>query len=430
MKDYEDILSELYVRFPSVQNAGFSTGAYKPGLGHMLAFDESLGAPSRKLRTIHVAGTNGKGSVSSMIASVLAASGLEVGLYTSPHLLDFRERMRIVSDKGARMIPKEDVLSFIERQEKDFDRLNLSFFEITTGMALWWFEREGVDAAVIEVGLGGRLDSTNIITPQISVITSIGLDHCAMLGNTREAIAGEKAGIFKPGIPAVVGFRDDETAPVFEAKAREIGCPLIFADTAATDSMEDIITALDLRGEYQELNLRTSIAALKTLGIRIDRDALIHTARRTGFRGRWERIMEKPDMICDIGHNPPALRWNFSQLRQDIAGGRHTDLIMVYGVMADKDLDGIMPLMPHDATWIYTTPDTPRALPAEKILERCTAWHEAHGIDTSKLYATATVKEALEMALGMAGKDSLIYVGGSTFVVADAIKCEDLLKKS
>lgn len=439
MKGYEEILSELFVRFPSVQNAGFSGGAYKPGLGHMLSFDKILGEPSHAFRTVHVAGTNGKGSVSSMLASALAATGLRVGLYTSPHLLDFRERMRIVSDRGVEMISREDVLSFVRQWSGAFDSLSLSFFEITTGMAFWWFAHEKVDIAVIEVGLGGRLDSTNIITPEISVITSIGLDHCAMLGSTREAIAGEKAGIFKPGVPAVIGIRDDETAPVFVQMAKDAGCPLIFADQAASglgrsdmkdcSLLPDILSAMDLRGEYQAANLRTAIAALKVMGVPVDRDALIHTAKRTGFRGRWEKLMEAPDMICDIGHNPPALRWNFSQLREDLAAGKHSDLIMVYGVMADKDLDGIMPLMPEDATWIYTTPDTPRALPSEKILERCRRRYEEHGMDTSRLHSTSCVREALEMALTMAGPGSLIYVGGSTFVVADAMKCEDLLKK-
>ena len=439
MKGYEEILSELFVRFPSVQNAGFGTGAYKPGLGHMLSFDKMLGEPSHAFRTIHVAGTNGKGSVSSMLASALAATGLKVGLYTSPHLLDFRERMRIVSNDGVDMISKEDVLSFVGQWSTAFDSLSLSFFEITTGMAFWWFARKKVDIAVIEVGLGGRLDSTNIITPELSVITSIGLDHCAMLGSTRAAIAGEKAGIFKPGVPAVIGIRDDETAPVFAKMAQDAGCPIIFADQAASWSersglegssmLSDILSEMDLRGEYQAINLRTTIAALKAMGISADRDALIHTAKRTGFRGRWEKLMEAPDMICDIGHNPPALRWNFAQLREDLAAGKHSDLIIVYGVMADKDLDGIMPLMPEDATWIYTTPDTPRALPSEKILEKCRRHYEEQGLDTSRLHSASSVREALGMALETARPESLIYVGGSTFVVADAMKCEDLLKK-
>ena len=430
MKEYDDILSELYVRFPSVQNAGFNTGAYKPGLEHMLEFDRVLGRPSHAIRTIHVAGTNGKGSVSSMLASSLAASGLRVGLYTSPHLLDFRERMRIISDSGVEMISKDDVLTFVREWSAAFDSLNLSFFEITTGMALWWFAREKADIAVIEVGLGGRLDSTNIITPELSVITSIGLDHCAMLGGTREAIAGEKAGIFKPGVPAVVATRDEETSCVFEAKAQETGCPLTFADGVCVGGEDEILSAMDLRGGYQGVNLHTCIVALDIMGVPVNRDALVHTAARTGFRGRWERLMDAPEMICDIGHNPPALQWNFAQLREDMASGRHSDLIMVYGVMADKDLDGIMPLMPEDATWIYTTPDTPRALPSDKILQRCRDLREKLGLDTSRLHAAASVREALEKALSMAGPETLIYVGGSTFVVADAMKCDILSKKS
>ena len=230
---YQKKLEEIFVRFPSVQSTGFGD-AYKPGLAHMEAFDGLLGQPSRSYRTLHVAGTNGKGSVANMLASALAATGLKVGLYTSPHILDFRERMRILdagSDGPARLIGKEAVWDFLCRWEKTFDELELSFFEITTGMAFRWFADEKVDVAVIEVGLGGRLDSTNIITPEVAVITSIGLDHCAMLGDTRAAIAGEKAGIFKPWVPAVVGTRDAETAPVFEQRAASVGCPLLFADS-------------------------------------------------------------------------------------------------------------------------------------------------------------------------------------------------------
>ena len=437
MDRYEEILSALFVRFPSVSKEGFSNAAYKPGLDHMRAFDERLGCPSAALRTVHVAGTNGKGSVASMLASALAARGLRVGLYTSPHLADFRERMKIIDDNIYRMIPKEAVLDFVERWSAVFDELELSFFEITTGMAFDWFVREQVDCAVIEVGLGGRLDSTNILTPELAIVTSIGLDHCAQLGSTRAAIAREKAGIFKPGVPALVGERDPETAPVFEAVAAEAPCPLFFADEweqrpqqAGGSTLPGAFpergnssgarkgTAsglperkLDLRGAYQAKNLRTVLAALDLLGVEPDFNAIAHTAARTGLRGRWETLREEPLTICDIGHNPPALRENFAQLRAMMETGRFDRLLIVYGVMADKALDDILPLMPRAATYFFATPNTPRALPAEAIAARFS--REARVCDS--------VADAIQKAEENATEKSLIYIGGSTFVVCEAI---------
>ena len=449
MDRYEEILSALFVRFPSVSKAGFSTDAYKPGLEHMFAFDARLGHPSEALKTIHVAGTNGKGSVSSMLASVLAAQGLRVGLFTSPHLLDFRERIKIVEPEGFRMIPREDVLAFVVRWSAVFDELSLSFFEITTGMAFDWFAREEVDVAVIEVGLGGRLDSTNILTPELAIVTSIGLDHCAQLGNTRAAIAGEKAGIFKPGVPALVGERDPETAPVFEAAAASAPCPLFFAEdlvplddgpaagrpayvganSAAADklsaermtqdarmdgvpSMRACQSAPDLRGEYQRKNLRTVLAALDLMGIEPDADALAHTAARTGLRGRWETLCERPLTICDIGHNPPALRENFAQLEAMMARGHYDRLLIVYGIMADKALGDIIPLMPPDADYYFVTPDTPRALPAQAIADHFQA---------PEARVCGSVADGIREAENNASEKSLIYIGGSTFVVCEAI---------
>ena len=225
MSDYQQIIKSLFERHQSVQTAGFSADSYKPGLDRIRELDRRAGSPSSRLRCIHVAGTNGKGSVCSLLAASLAGSGYRVGLFTSPHLLDFRERIKIVEEDGFEMIPKESVMEFLEK----YDSPELSFFEITTGMAFWFFDREQVDIAVIEVGLGGLLDSTNIIVPELCVVTSIGLDHCALLGDTRALIAGQKAGIFKSGVPAVVGQMDAETAPVFEAAAAEAHCPLFFA---------------------------------------------------------------------------------------------------------------------------------------------------------------------------------------------------------
>ena len=418
---YQHKLEELFVRFPSVQKAGFGD-AYKPGLAHMEEFNALLGHPDRAYRTIHVAGTNGKGSVANMLASALAASGLKVGLYTSPHILDFRERMRILdagSDGPARLVGRQEVWDFITRWEETFDRLDLSFFEITTGMAFKWFADEEVDLAVIEVGLGGRLDSTNVITPEVSVVTSIGLDHCAMLGDTRAAIAGEKAGIFKPDVPAVVGSRDEETAPVFEARAAAVGCPLVFADAGSGET--EIPDDMDLQGEWQAENLRTVLTVLSVMGIEITETisrAIAHTARRMDFHGRWEMLRRNPDMLCDIGHNPPALKRNFAELERYLAEGRYDSLIMVYGVMADKDLDGIIPLMPREATWIAVAPDTQRSMKAEDLFRRL------DGSLPGRVIFGGTVAEGLALALERAGKSGakpLIYIGGSTFVVSEAI---------
>lgn len=408
---YDRLLADLFEKHPTVQKDGFVAGAYKPGLAGMEAFDAALGHPWRKFKTIHVAGTNGKGSVSSMLAAALAATGLRVGLYTSPHLVDFRERIKIISaaerdsTPNAEMIPKEAVFAFLTEQNLS----GLSFFEITTGMAFWWFAEQEVDAAVIEVGLGGRLDSTNIILPELSVITSIGLDHCAMLGGTRAEIAFEKAGIFKPGVPALVWGWDGQTGPVFESHAAEVPCPLFFAEEFET---EDI--GLDLTGPCQGINLRTVLAALELLGIDADRDALARTARITGFRGRWERLLPEPETICDIGHNPAALQLNFERLT---ALGR--PLFIVYGVMADKDLDGIAPLMPAEAEYYLVAPATSRSLPVAALEERLSKLRPDIRACAAPSVADG-VKMAVKKASGVPG--SLVYIGGSTFVVAEAVE--------
>lgn len=408
---YDRLLADLFEKHPTVQKVGFGAGAYKPGLAGMEAFDDALGHPWRKFKTIHVAGTNGKGSVSSMLAAALAATGLRVGLYTSPHLVDFRERIKIISaaerdsTPSSEMIPKEAVFAFLTEQNLS----GLSFFEITTGMAFWWFAEQEVDAAVIEVGLGGRLDSTNIILPELSVITSIGLDHCAMLGGTRAEIAFEKAGIFKPGVPALVWGWDGQTGPVFESHAAEVPCPLFFAEEFET---EDI--GLDLTGPCQGINLRTVLAALELLGIDADRDALAHTARITGFHGRWENLQAEPEVICDIGHNPAALQLNFERLT---ALGR--PLFIVYGVMADKDLDGIAPLMPGGAEYFLVAPATSRSLPVAALEERLSKLRPDIRACAAPSVADG-VKMAVKKASGVPG--SLVYIGGSTFVVAEAVE--------
>ena len=399
-ENYNRLLEGLYARHPSVQNSGFTSGAYKPGLEGMLRFDEALGHPSRKFRSVHVAGTNGKGSVSSMLAAALAGSGLRVGLYTSPHLTDFRERIKLVERDGWSMVPKEDVFRFLA--EGDFE--GLSFFEITTGLAFRWFVDARVDIAVIETGLGGRLDSTNILTPELSVVTSIGLDHCALLGDTRAKIAAEKAGIFKPGVPALVGGRDAETAPVFEARAAATPCPLFWAEDFDVEPF-----GTDLTGPCQAANLRTVLAALELLGVEPDREALAATAARTGLRGRWERLRTDPEVICDIGHNPPALEINFRRLRDS---GR--PLVIVYGIMADKDLDAIRPLMPPEAQYFLVAPRGERALPVEELAAR---------MEGLRCTACDSVEAGVRQALDAASRipHCILYIGGSTFVVAEAV---------
>ena len=442
---YRALLEEIFQRFPSVQKTDFAT-AYKPGLAGMEAFCEALGHPERAFKSIHVAGTNGKGSVASLLTAALAGVGLRVGLYTSPHLVDFRERARIVSGDSFDLIPKDYVFDFLTTWEPYFIEHGLSFFEITTGLAFKWFADAGVDAAVIETGLGGRLDSTNVITPELALVTTIGLDHCALLGNTLEAIAGEKAGIFKPGVPALVGESNPETDPVFDDKSWML-CPLTYADKVRPSlwhRRQDILKKMDLQADVQEKNLRTVLAAIDILrqipGFKALADTesvldgLARAARRTGFRGRWERLSDLPFVICDIGHNPQALRYNFDQLRRYVEEGRCSSLIIVYGIMADKDLDGILPLMPVDATYIFTAPQTARALPAGELLKRFTAFQG--GKPSLRAYTADTVRQAVQMALQLAQTLSqqtnrsasaskpvppLVFIGGSAFVVAEAL---------
>ncbi len=445
---YKALVEDIFRRFPSVQKDGFSAGAYKPGLERMMAFEEALGHPTRQFRSIHVAGTNGKGSVSNMLASALSACGLRAGLFTSPHLLDFRERMVVATAEGnaSVLIPKEYVFDFLTRWLPWITEHQLSFFEITTGLAFKWFADEKVDVAVIETGLGGRLDSTNILErPLLSIVTSIGFDHMALLGNTLEQIAGEKAGIFKADVPALVGERIPETAPVFEAKARGF-CPLSFADEQIPSlwgRKDEIVRAMDLQAAVQAKNLRTVLSALDILrpafpALNDDAivEGIVHTARRMGFHGRWERLRERPTVIADIGHNAHALRHNFAQLEARVDSGENDALIIVYGIMADKDLDAILPLMPRCATYLFATASTPRALSSAEILKRyltsennafpdaknrADASGNASSSDVIPPRAFDTVKEAVEKALELATPDTLIYIGGSTFVVADAL---------
>lgn len=446
-KAYDEMIGKLFVRFPSFQKTGAS--AYKPGIGNMEFFDQLAGHPHRQYKTIHIAGTNGKGSVSNMLTSVLAAQGLKVGLYTSPHILDFRERIRVISgDEPFRLISKEEVWSFVMQWQETFDHLDMSFFEITTSMALTWFARQKVDVVVLETGLGGRLDSTNIVNPVLSIITNIGLDHCDMLGETLPEIAFEKAGIIKPAVPVVIGESHPETDAVFERKVLYTNLPeplfmgsrtaimslLTFADKVESElwaQHEEILQEMDLQGEYQRKNLRTVLAALDILGAKGDfvRDALIRTAERTGFRGRWEKLSDNPYVICDIGHNEHGLKYNFAHLERMKSEGRCTDLIMVYGSVADKDVDSVIHLMPQDAIYVFTQAQGKRALPAENIRDRYLTFCEENSPSIYRVHCAGTVVEAMnlayEIAAGIVAADAdarpLIYVGGSTYVVSEAV---------
>ncbi len=464
---YDKMLAKLFVRFPSFQKSGAS--AYKPGIEHMVHADMLLGHPHHLYKIIHVAGTNGKGSVSNMLASALASAGFKVGLYTSPHLLDFRERMRIVSghfdsahETVSSMISKMEVWSFVNRWREMFDRLDLSFFEITTLMALDWFASQHVDVVVLETGLGGRLDSTNIVTPVLSVITNVGLDHCDLLGDTLQEIAFEKAGIIKAGIPVVVGESNPETDRIFERKVMYVNSSqsdalsgrnpmsglLTFADRVCPilwDIHEDILNDMDLRGEYQKQNLRTVLAAMDVLSsknllsspenpafilpaMRM-KDALVHTAARTGFRGRWEKVSDDPYVVCDIGHNEHGLKYNFSQLSRLREEGRFTHLIMVYGSVADKDVDSVLRIFPSADVYVFTQAQGKRALSADRICNKYLEFCSQTGRVAGDVRCSDSVADAVtlsfDIASGIRKEDSsarpYIYIGGSTYVVSEAM---------
>ena len=482
---YQELVGRLFSRFPSFQKVG--AGAYKPGIANMEFADQLMGHPHRQYKIIHVAGTNGKGSVSNMLTSVLASCGHKVGLYTSPHILDFRERIRVVSQPSPsiqgnpchvnpgesegpvkesiiRLISKEYIWDFVHQWQDTFDHLDMSFFEITTLLALNWFASENVDIVVLETGLGGRLDSTNIVTPVLSVITNIGLDHCDMLGETLPEIAFEKAGIIKPCVPVVVGESGPEIDAVFERKVlytnlaepefmgdrTRIMSLLTFADKVQPtlwDRHEEILAAMDLQGEYQSRNLRTVLAVLDVAGDIIpanlfhvpqnsevpgtlslqNRDrviqAIAHTAARTDFHGRWEKLSDNPYTICDIGHNEHGLKYNFAQLTRMMDSGKFSRLILVYGSVADKDVDAVLHLLPENAVYVFTQADSRRALPVEKIREKYMSHCRESGRPSGDVHVAPSVAEALETAACLAAqeKSPLIYIGGSTYVVSEAV---------
>lgn len=405
---YPETIQYLYDRTPAFQHIG--PGAYKEGLSNTLALDAHLGHPHRSFRTIHVAGTNGKGSCSHTLAAILQAAGYRTGLYTSPHLLDFSERIRI----DGQPIEKEYVVRFVEKYRTFFEPLQPSFFEVTTALAFLYFADKQVDVAVVEVGLGGRLDCTNIITPDLSIITNISLEHTALLGDTLARIAGEKAGIIKEGIPVVIGSTLSETRPIFVERAAALHAPIRFAEEEEHPLPEE----MQLKGAFQVGNAQTVLTAIDVLqqcGYRFDEQAIrkgfAHVCDLTGLRGRWQTLREHPTLICDIGHNPgcmPSLTKQLDELQC------HT-LRIVLGFAGDKDTRAALSRMPFHAVYYITRPSVSRALDAAKLLHlaRC------FGLD-STLYPT--VVEAVQAALADATPDDCIFVGGSTFVVADLLQ--------
>ena len=418
--EYSLLLQKFYLRYPSFQKQG--SGAYSPGLEHISQMCAALGNPQDKFPTVHVAGTNGKGSTCNLLAAHYAAAGLKVGLYTSPHISDFRERMRVISNGSYTLISRQQVWDFLQKYGSEADRLDLSLFEVTTAMAFDFFAAEKVDIAIIETGLGGRLDATNIIKPRLSIVTNIGYDHMDILGHSLVEIAREKAGIIKEGVPAVLGEPSEEITPVFEEIAAQKGSPL----TLCTQSgdVDDILKGMDLPGSYQRKNLCTVLCALKVLGEEPRKEALQNAARICGLHARWEKICDNPYTICDIGHNAHGLKYNFSQLEEMLQGGGFSSLVMVYGSVGDKDVQAAVDLLPKNAYIFFTQAEGPRAMDANKIAAM--ARRPSGSFEVLPVVADA-VKAALERcnALSCNGEDTarpLLYIGGSTYVVAEALK--------
>lgn len=425
--NYAETVNYLFNVTPVFEHIG--AAAYKEGLDNTIALDNHFGNPHRKYKTIHIAGTNGKGSCSHTLASILQKEGYKVGLYTSPHLVDFRERIRV----NGKCISEERVIKFVEEERHFFEPLHPSFFELTTALAFKYFEEQEVEIAIIEVGLGGRLDCTNIINPILSVITNISLDHTQFLGHTLAAIAGEKAGIIKSGVPVVIGETISETRPVFEQKAKEKGAPITFAEDDANrevlscHSLEDGSIGYDtlhfgnlrgeLGGEYQERNTNTILCAVRQLMrmgiIRHEesvRDGIANVCETTGLMGRWQKLQSSPLVICDTGHNAGGWTYLSQQIKR-----QHCDTCrIVFGMVDDKDIDTVMNMLPHTATYYFTQAQCKRAIPSDVVAEKA-SHHNLNG------KSFATVAEAYEAALSDAHADDFVFVGGSSYIVADLL---------
>ena len=432
--DYAETCKYLFNQLPMFERQGSS--GYKEGLANTLAFDDHFGQPHRQYATIHVAGTNGKGSVSHTIAAILQECGYRVGLYTSPHLVDFRERIRV----DGIPVSEDYVVNFVNSERNFIDSLHPSFFEVTTAMAFKYFQERNIDVAVVEVGLGGRLDCTNIITPLLSIITNISFDHTQFLGDTLAKIAAEKAGIIKEGVPVVIGEATEETRPVFEEHAHKLKAPIIFAQdhpevTFGTTNDNGGMTYQtqhggelkgDLGGIYQERNMNTVLTALQVLEkegflITIDCEkelycpeiskAVAHVAKTTGLMGRWQTIQQTPKVICDTGHNVGG--WQFISHQLQHLECQH--LHIVFGMVDDKDIDGVLKLLPIDASYYFTKADSHRALKEDLLQQKANAYN-------LKGDSYPMVAQAFKAAMRQASKDDVIYVGGSSYVVGDFLK--------
>lgn len=416
--NYTETIDYLFSQFPMYQRQGKS--AYKADLSNSIFLDKITNHPHRNFKTIHIAGSNGKGSVSHMLSAILQSAGYKVGLYTSPHLLDFRERIRV----NREMISEDGVIQFVTSYKDKWHEIQPSFFEITVAMAFDFFSKMEVDIAIIETGLGGRLDSTNIISPELSVITNISLDHTAILGHTLEAIASEKAGIIKPNTPVVIGEKQPETEEVFREAANRQNAPLTFAsdmikvepiDQTFLLNKEEIKT--DLPGFYQAKNLATALQAIDTLtlkGYDIEKrqiaEGLANVKSLTGLRGRWETLSTEPLVICDTGHNEAGIKFIVTQLD----ALKKDKIHMVLGMVNDKDLDSILPFLPKEAIYYFTQPSIFRALAKEELK----SISEKYGLN-GELFNTP--KEALSAAKNNAEANDIVFVGGSTFMVADVL---------
>ncbi|HVW98600.1 MAG TPA: folylpolyglutamate synthase/dihydrofolate synthase family protein [Mucilaginibacter sp.] len=441
--NYEETIHYLYSQLPLFTRDGVS--AYKADLTNTIELLSRLDNPHNRFKSIHVGGTNGKGSTSHMLAAILQTAGYKTGLYTSPHLKDFRERIRI----NGQMISEQQVVNFVAQHRTDFEAIHPSFFEMTVALAFDVFAKERVDIAVVEVGLGGRLDSTNVINPLLSVITNIGWDHMNILGDTLKLIAAEKAGIIKTGVPVIIGEYQQEVAEIFEQKARAVSAKISFASALLHSEMTEKETeinsivkpgigesinvkitpattetvfspqqlTIDLTGSYQLKNIKAVLCAVEELraqGFAISDEhietALSQVKQLTGLRGRWEVLSRQPLTICDTGHNPEGME----QVLQNIAGIAYRKLHFVLGMVNDKDISKILTILPVNAHYYFCRPDIPRGLDATNL------WLKAEGFGL-RGEAYPSVKDALSAAQLHATEDDLVFVGGSTFVVAEVV---------
>lgn len=423
--NYQETLNYLYNSTPVFEHVG--AVAYKEGLQNTLALDKHFNHPHTNFKTIHIAGTNGKGSCSHSLASILHEAGYKVGLYTSPHLVDFRERIRV----NGQCISKERVVKFVKDERKFFEPLHPSFFELTTALAFKYFDEQKVDIAIIEVGLGGRLDCTNIISPILSIITNISFDHTQFLGDTLAKIAAEKAGIIKKSVPVIIGEANEETRPVFQSKANEVNSDIVFAeDNAIVTSSSPIVDGGrrynlsnnstlvgELSGDYQERNMNTILCAcniLKQMNIIKNDDiiakGLTNICKNTGLLGRWQTIQNNPTVVCDTGHNVGG--WNY--LAPQIKRQQCNQLRIVFGMVDDKDINSVMYLLPKNAIYYWTQAESKRAIKAERVAEIAIK-HDLRG----EIFDNVEV--AYTKALQDSNKDDFVFVGGSSYIVADLL---------